>query len=45
MKVYMGPPKRWFGPYQLAELLCWWAKNDIDEFGGVNRESTNTSYS
>jgi hypothetical protein len=37
MKVYMGPPKRWFGPYQLAELLCWWAKNDIDEFGGVNK--------
>lgn len=26
MKVYIGPYKSWFGPYQLAEALCWWAK-------------------
>ena len=26
MKVNIGPYKSWFGPYQLAELLCFWAK-------------------
>jgi hypothetical protein len=26
MKVYIGPYKNWFGPYQLAELLCFWVK-------------------
>lgn len=26
MKVYIGPYKSWFGPYQLAEALCFWAK-------------------
>lgn len=25
MKVYIGPYKNWFGPYQLAEALCFWA--------------------
>lgn len=33
MKVYIGPYKDWFGPYQLAEVLCFWAKNEKDEFG------------
>ena len=33
MKVYIGPYKNWFGPYQLAELLCFWAKKVPDEFG------------
>ena len=33
MKVYIGPYKNWFGPYQLAEVLCFWAKNEKDEFG------------
>ena len=33
MKVYMGPYKNWFGPYQLAELLCFWAKKEKDEYG------------
>ena len=33
MKVYIGPYKNWFGPYQLAETLCFWAKNEVDEFG------------
>lgn len=33
MKVYIGPYKNWFGPYQLAELLCFWAKKEKDKFG------------
>ena len=33
MKVYIGPYKSWFGPYQLAELLCFWAKKEKDEYG------------
>lgn len=33
MKVQINAPKRWFGPYQLAELLCWWAKQVPDEYG------------
>jgi hypothetical protein len=33
MKVYIGPYKNWFGPYQLAELICFWAKKEKDEFG------------
>ena len=33
MKVKIGPYKNWFGPYQLAELLCFWTKKVPDEFG------------
>ena len=33
MKVYIGPYKSWFGPYQLAEKLCFWAKKEKDEHG------------
>ena len=33
MKVYIGPYKNWFGPYQLAEKLCFWAKDEKDEYG------------
>lgn len=33
MKVRIGKYKNWFGPYQLAELLCFWAKKEKDEFG------------
>ena len=33
MKVKLGPYKDWFGPYQLAELLCFWAKKEKDEYG------------
>jgi hypothetical protein len=33
MKVYIGPYKSWYGPYQLAETLCFWAKPQKDEFG------------
>ena len=37
MKVYIGPYRDWFGPYQLAELLCFWAKKEKDEIG-IERE-------
>lgn len=33
MKIYIGPYKNWFGPYQLAETLCFWAKDVEDEWG------------
>jgi hypothetical protein len=33
MKVRIGPYTDWFGPYQLAELLCFWAKEEKDEYG------------
>ena len=33
MKVKLGPYKDWFGPYQLAELICFWAKKEKDEYG------------
>lgn len=33
MRVKIGPYKNWFGPYQLAEALCFWVKETPDEFG------------
>ncbi len=33
MKVVIGPYKNWFGPYQLAEKLCFWVKPTKDEHG------------
>ena len=34
MKIKIGPYKNWFGPYQLAELICFWAKETVvDEYG------------
>lgn len=33
MKVNIGPHKNWFGPYQLAEKLCFWVKDVKDEYG------------
>jgi len=33
MKVKIGPYTNWFGPYQLAQKLCFWAKEEKDEFG------------
>ena len=33
MKVKIGPYARWFGPYQLAELLCFWVKEEEGEYG------------
>jgi hypothetical protein len=33
MKVKIGKYKNWYGPYQLAETLCFWAKDVEDEYG------------
>jgi hypothetical protein len=33
MKVRIGPYKDYFGPYQLAEVICFWAKKEKDEYG------------
>ena len=33
MKVFLGPYRSWIGPYQIAEILCFWAKEVPDEFG------------
>lgn len=33
MKITIGPYTNYFGPYQLAELLCFWAKKEKDEYG------------
>lgn len=30
MKVKIGKYNTWFGPYQLADLLCFWVKKDED---------------
>ena len=37
MQVNIEKPKRWFRPYQLAETLCFWAKEKPDEFGIPNK--------
>lgn len=33
MKVYIGKYRNWLGPYQVAEMLCFWAKPVKDEIG------------
>jgi hypothetical protein len=33
MKIHIGPYTNWFGPYQLAELLCFWVKNVPNDYG------------
>jgi hypothetical protein len=33
MRVYLGKYKNYFGPYQLAEALCFWAPRVQDEYG------------
>jgi hypothetical protein len=37
MKVIIGPYKNWFGPYQLANLLCSWVKEIKDEKGNLDK--------
>ena len=37
MKVQIGPYKSWFGPYQLAEKLCWWVPKVSDEYGIMDK--------
>ncbi len=33
MKVKIGKYKNWFGPYQLADMICFWVKDVKDEYG------------
>jgi len=33
MKVWIGKPRNWFGPYQLAEKLMFWVPEEKDEHG------------
>jgi hypothetical protein len=33
MRVKIGPYPTWWGPYQIAEALCFWAKPQTDEHG------------
>ena len=34
MRIKIGPYENWFGPYQLAEKICFWAKETVvDEYG------------
>jgi hypothetical protein len=33
MKVKIGKYPSWIGPYQLATILCFWAKSKKDEYG------------
>ena len=33
MKVWIRKPYNWFGPYQLADALCFWVKDIEDEYG------------
>jgi hypothetical protein len=37
MRVKIGPYKKWFGPYQLAEKLCFWVKPVKDEYGILDK--------
>jgi hypothetical protein len=37
MRVKIGPYKNWFGPYQLAEALCFWVKKVPDEDGMMSK--------
>lgn len=37
MRVYIGPYTNWVGPYQIAEMLCFWAKKVPDEYGCKRR--------
>lgn len=37
MKVNIGPYRKWFGPYQLSELLCFWVSKKPDEYGVMEK--------
>ena len=38
MKVVLGPYKNWIGPYQIAEMLCWWVPKVKDPMDIVARK-------
>lgn len=44
MKANIGPHKKWFGPYQLAETLCFWVKPQKDEYGIPTRPEWVTDF-
>jgi hypothetical protein len=33
MQVKIGPYKNYYGPYQIADALCFWARKETDEYG------------
>lgn len=37
MKIYIGPHKNWFGPYQLAELILFWKDRNDDKVFNFGR--------
>ena len=37
MKIYIGPHKNWFGPYQLAELIMFWKDRNDDKVFNLGR--------
>lgn len=38
MKVVIGPYRDWIGPYQIAEMLCWWVPKKHDSRDIVARK-------
>ena len=44
MKVKIGKYKSYFGPYQLADALCFWAKKTQDEYGTWNKPEWVTKF-
>jgi hypothetical protein len=38
MKVVIGPYRNWIGPYQIAEMLCWWVPKKHDSQDIVARK-------
>jgi len=38
MKVVLGPYKNWIGPYQIAEMLCWWVPKIKDPMDIIARK-------
>lgn len=37
MEVKINRYPKWFGPYQLAEAICFWAKGKPDEYGLIEK--------
>ena len=37
MKVYLGKYTTWLGPYQVADMLCFWVKEVPDELGMLHK--------
>lgn len=37
MKIYIGPYRRWFGPHQLADFLCFWTAGKLEKPNYVHK--------